>query len=326
MKCCRNIKRVLGALVLSFAGLAHGEGFDESSCAGFRYGPNLSVGFMGNTPFVWGEWLPQAVGKVRYTWLEPLDSLNYREKLEKNPTYLRMEGGLEITPFYGGYSAGLGLRPIKMNPQFEISFMYESYLYFRSNLEMVTADVAGSGRIADSWNADYITDNVWSDDAKFDYVQLFDFALDISFAFPGGSVLGAAVHYILSDVSTDFDGKSYDYKRNIPVFSRDFLIEVDAYGRSPLHKNVALLFKTNYYRTGNLRSGGSVEKESLSYIKALIGPHFSWDDGLQNFSLELGGWRRIDDRFYNGSVAQEFLVQLEYEWYFSFPGFGDLPE
>lgn len=326
MKCRRNILKAFLVSFLFLSAPIMAEGFNESACSGFRYGPNFSVGFAGNAPFVWGEWLPQAFGTLHYTWLEPLDNLNYSQKLEKNPTYLRMDGGLELTPFYGGYSAGLGLRPLKTNPQFELNFTYESYLYFRSNLEMVTADVAGSGRIADSWNADYVTDNVWSDDAEFDYAQLFDVALDVSFAFPRGSLLGITMHYILSDVSTDFDGKSYDYKRNIPVFSRDFLVVLETYGRMPLNENFALLFETNFYKTGYLRSGGTVEKESLSYSKALFGTHFSWADGLRNLTLEVGGWHRIDEKFYNGSLAQEFLIQLEYQGYFSFSRYRDFPE
>jgi hypothetical protein len=134
------------------------------------------------------------------------------------PTYLKMVASVEVSPFYGGYKAGLGLRPFRQS-QLEVDFVYENYLYFRSNLEMVNADVEGGGRIADTWNADYVVDNVWTDDAAdFDYAQLFDLSADLAYFFPQGSVLGINVHYILSDIGTDFDGKSYDYKRNIPFF------------------------------------------------------------------------------------------------------------
>lgn len=316
----------IGAMVLVSAlwtGLspvaALADGFNESAQTGFRYGPNLLWSFTGNTPFVWGEWLPQAYAALRYTWLEPLDMLPYGERLGRSPSYLRMNGALELSPFYCGYSAGIAVRPLKINPSFEVSFKYESYLYLRSNLEMVTSDVEGSGKIAETWNADYIVDNVWSDEAEFDYSQLFDFGLSASFTFAGGSVAGAAIHYTLSDVSTDFDGKSYDFRRNIPVFSRDFLIEVDLFGRLPINQNFALLYESCYYRTGYLRSNNTVEKEALSYAKSMAGIHFSWKEGLQNVSLSVGGWRRIEKSFYDGSLAQQFLIQLEYQGYFSFP-------
>lgn len=315
----RFIRKILAAMAFSLSVCA-AEGFDQSAQIGFRYGPNLSWGIMGNTPFVWGQWLPQLVGDVHYTWLEPLDELNYGETLGKNPTYLKMEAAMEVSPFYGGYLAGLGLRPFKTNPQLEFNFLYESYLYFLSNLEMVTADVVGGGRIAETWNADYITDNVWDDDAAdWDYAQLFDFGVSLEYTFLKGALLGASVHYVLSDISTDFDGKSFDYKRNMPVFSRDFLLELMCYGRLPFTEHVAAIFETAYYRTGYLRTGNTVEKESLGYGRIMAGPHFSWNNGLRSLTLELGGWKRYKSRFYDGSISQEFLVQLEYQGYFSFP-------
>ena len=306
--------------VLCFTGFSVGGGFDQSAFFGFRYGPNLSWGLMGNTPFVWGQWLPQLNGKIDYTWLEPVENLNYGDRLGSMPTYLKMVAALEVSPFYGGYKAGLGLRPFKTNPQFEIDFVYESYLYFKSNLEMVNADVEGGGRIADTWNADYITNNVWSDDAAaYDYAQLFDVSADLSYFFPHGSVLGINAHYIRSDVGTDFDGKSYDYKRNIPVFSRDFIIELASYGCIPFNDNWAIIFETTYFKTGYLRSDNTVKKESLSYGQIMLGPSLSWRDGFRNITMELGVWTRPKKRFYNGSLSQQFLIQLEYKGYFSFP-------
>ena len=300
--------------VASFA-----DGFNEFANYGFRYGPNFSWSIYGNTPFVWGEWLPQAAGMLHYSWLEPLDQLAYGERLERLPTYLRMDAAVEVSPFYAGYLAGIGIRPFKTNPQIEGNVVYESYLYMRSNLEMVTAEVEGEGRIAESWNADYIVDNLYGEDAAFDYMQLIDMSVSFSYSFLGGSILGAKFHYILSDIITDFDGKSYDYRRNIPVFSRDFLLVLDTYGRIPLTRHFAALFESNFYRTGFLREKNTVQKESLGYGKAMLGAHFFWNDGMQNIILEVGGWKRTQKRFYSGSLAQQFLIQLEYQGYLSFP-------
>lgn len=313
------IRKSLPVLLMAVASAAFAN-YNQGAQNGFRYGPNLSWNLMGNTPFVWGQWLPQAVGKVDYTWLEPLSNLNYGDYLGKSPNYLKMQAAVEASPFYGGYLAGLGLRPFRTNPQIEANFVYESYIYYKSNLEMVTADVQGGGRIAESWNADYITDNVWKDDAaNLDYVQLFDMNIALEYFFMGKSVIGTGIHYILSDVSTDFEGKSYDYKHNIPVFSRDFLLQIDTYGRLVFSDNWAGVFESTYYRTGYLRSGNTVQKESLGYAILKAGPQFSWKCGLRSVTLEFGMWKRPKKRFYDGSLSQQFLVQLEYQGYFSFP-------
>ena len=93
-----TLARFLVVLVV-FAAPALASDFNQSAQNGFRYGPNLSWRLMGNTPFVWGQWLPQAEGSLRYTWLEPLDSLNYGDALGVTPTYLKMAASLEVSPF-----------------------------------------------------------------------------------------------------------------------------------------------------------------------------------------------------------------------------------
>ena len=295
-------------------------GVDQSNLVGLRYGPNLSWGGMVNTPLVWGQWVPQMNLGVRYTWLEPLGEMNYGTPLGLASAYLKMDASVEVSPFYGGYRAGLGLRPFKVNPQVEFNFIYESYFYFKSNLEMVNADVKGNGRIAETWNSDYIFDNVGkSDTAEFDYAQLFDMSINLSYTFSRGSIIGVVAHYVLSDISTDFDGKSYDYKLNMPVFSRDFILDFEFFGRAPISENVALLVETSLFRTGFLRNGDVVEKEALSYMMVRLGPHISWKEGLRCVTLEIGFWNRLKDRFYDGSLAQQFIVQLQYQGYFSFP-------
>ena len=316
---CRKIRISLLTLAFAFA-FSMGDGFDQSAQYGFRYGPNLSWGIMGNTPFVWGQWLPQLVADVHYTWLEPIGELNYGERLEKAPTFLRMEGVLEISPFYTGYQAGIGLRPFKTNPQVEVMATYLSFFYLRSNLEMVTSDVIGEGRIAETWNADYIVDNVWGEnDGGFNYAQLFDVAVKIEYFFPKAAIIGVNMHYILSDISTDFKGKSYDYRLNMPVFSRDFVLDFEFFGLAPINDNVAVLVETSYFGTGLLQNGDVVEKESLRYIMLKLGPHLSWKDGLHCVTLELGFWNRLKDSFYDGDLSQQFIVQLQYQGYFSFP-------
>jgi hypothetical protein len=103
------------------------------------------------------------------------------------------------------------------------------------------------------------------------------------------------------------------------VFSRDYIVEIQSFGRIPVSENVAIVYDGLYLKTGLLRSGGSVRKESLSYRKMLLGAHISWRSGLRNFIVKGGMWDRNKKRFYDGSFAQQLLIQLEYKGYFSFP-------
>ena len=56
--------RSFSLCLLCLVGYSLGDGFDQSALFGFRYGPNLSWSLMGNTPFVWGQWLPQLNGNI----------------------------------------------------------------------------------------------------------------------------------------------------------------------------------------------------------------------------------------------------------------------
>jgi len=319
MKVFGRHMRFFAVLMFAAFSVSHALGFNASSIHGFRYGPNLSWSVMGNTPIVWGQWLPQLEGALHYTWLEPIEPLNYGEPMGKSPTFLRMEGAVELSPFYAGYEAGLGLRPFKTNPQVEVGTLYRSFFYLMSNQEMVAVDADGGGKIAETWNADYIVDNIWGDDNDLDYAQLFDMYVKIEYFLPKSSFVGFNMHYILSDISTDFDGKSYDYKINMPVFSRDFILDFELYGMIAFSKNVYAVFESSFYCTGTLRSGNTVEKEALNYMMTKVGPHFVWSEGRHNLTFEVGFWKRLKERFYDGNIAQEFLVQLRYEGYFSFP-------
>ena len=58
----------------------------------------------------------------------------------------------------------------------------------------------------------------------------------------------------------------------------------------------------------------------------LLGTHISWKEGLRSFIVKAGLWSRDKKRFYNGSFAQQLLVQLEYKGYFSFPFHGNFPK
>ena len=317
-----NLKKKISVLLLLLCtawNTSWSSTYDQNGLLGLKYGPNLSWTFAGNTPFVWGSWLPQATGELSFNWIEPLSNLPYGQSLDRGASFLRFNADVEVSPFYGGFSMGLGIRPLQINPQAEFRFIYENYTYFGSNVEMTLVDSSGTGNIADTWNADYVTNSLY-DDSRVDYMQNFTFCFDLDYSFGLGGLLGLGLHYTLVDISTEYEGKSYDYSRNIPVFSRDFIFELILYGFFPINENWALSFYLNQYNTGYLRSStGTYLKESLSYTKIMLGPSFSWNKGNDRITLMPGYWVRGKKRHYNGSEAEQFLIHLQYQGYFDFP-------
>lgn len=300
--------------------------FEMNGLYGLKYGPNLSLTVSGNVPVVWGQWLFQNFNTVSFNWIEPLRKLPYGHALEPSAAFLRFSADLEATPFYGGFRVGIGGRPFETNPQIEARFVYENYTYFNSNVEMTLASSGKNGNIADSWNSDWITRKVYSDDAAVDFMQNFAFLFDLEYGFGNGGILGVGMHYTLVDISTSYEGKSYDFRRNVPVFSRDFIIDLIAYAFIPVSSHWALSGYLNQYNTGNSKSSNdSYLKEPLSYTIALVGPSLVWDGNLNRFTLLGGYWKREKKRFYKGRRSQQFLVHLQYHRNFGF-GIRPVPE
>ncbi|MCK9181881.1 MAG: hypothetical protein M0P13_03240 [Fibrobacteraceae bacterium] len=302
-----------------FFGMSSAASYNQNGLYGLKYGPNLAWSLAGNTPFVWGQWLPQATGNLSFDWIEPLNGLPYGNDLDSRASFLRFNTELVLSPFYGGFRMGLGIRPFQANPQIETRFVYENYTYFNSNVEMTLSSNKENGNIADSWTADWITNRLYSN-SSVDYMQNFAFWLDLDYSFGNGGLLGGGFHYTLVDVNTSYEGKSYDYTRNIPVFSRDFILDFILYGCFPVHPNWALSFYLLSYNTGYSRSSaGTYLKEPLSYALMLLGPSFTWDKKLSRATLMVGFWEREKKRYYKGRLSQQFLIHLQYQRNFDFP-------
>ncbi len=296
--------------------------YDQNGLFGMEYGPNLSWTTFGNTPFVFGQWLPQGVSSVRLNWLEPLDELNYHDKLNGKSTFLRMTAALDVSPFYENLTFGLGIRPFPINPGIELQVAYKNLVYFNSNVEMSITSVKENDAeysTAKMWKSSYVLEHLWDNDIlPFNYMQTFVFSGLIEYLIGADFLIGAYVGFELIDIETPFDGKSYDYQRNMPVFSRDYILELSVYTHIPIHKNLAIIAELDANRSGRSKKNNVVKKESLAFMKGLAGVVYSLKEGEHRLTLAPGFFVRSEDRFYNGSVAQQFLIQFEYQWNFGF--------
>lgn len=296
--------------------------YDQHGVLGFDYGPNVSWTVSGNTPISFGQWLPQLTGSFDFHWIEPLgDHLPYGDPIDFREAFLRFQASVDISPFYGGFMVGLGIRPFKTNPQIDVRFLYESSVYFNSNIEMAMTDSIEGTSIANTWNADYVLDHVWREDfSRVDFSQSFNVWLDLDYAFKCGSILGLGSHFTLTDIQTKHDNKSYDYERNIPVFSRDYIFEMIYYHHIQVTPIWSSVLYINAFQTGFLRNNeGTLLKEALNYIKIMAGVNYQTKDKLHSFTLTPGFWFRPKKNVYNGNLLQQFLIHLQYQGHFSFP-------
>lgn len=311
----KHLLRFVAVFTLLLAALASALPFDRAGLFGMRYGPNFSWTTMGNSPIIFGEWLPQASTSLDLNWLEPLsDNLSYGTPLDLDAAFLRMLASVEISPFYETFSLGLGIRPFHMNPQVELQFTYENLLYFNTNVEMALTNNETEEKIAKTWNADYVLDNLYDGSRwVFDYMQTFSIGANIDYISASGWLIGLHFNYVLIDIRTNYDGKSYDFRRNMPVFSRDFILELSCYEHISFTPNWSAFGQVDFYRSGLSKKGSSITKEPLSYLKVFLGPEFSFNEGRDRLTISPGYFFRTQKKHYDGSIAEQWIVQIQYQ-------------
>lgn len=298
--------------------------YDKAGLQGLYFGPNLSWTTMGNSGILWGQWFPQLTTAADFNWVEPLgDALPYGEKLDPKSNFLRFQAGLELSPFYENVSIGLGISPFPIRSQISFRFLYDHLVYFGSNIEMAMVSSSNDGKngsIAENWKTKYILDNIYGeDDSSIDFSQTFTIGLDVDYLSLSGMMVGVHFNFILVDISTDFDGKSYDYQRNMPIFSRDYLLELSAYGIFPLFSCFNLVYEFDFLKSGLLKKGNTIKKESLSYGKLLVGGEFGWGQSKKHrLTITPGFFARGKERFYDGSIGEQFIIQVQYRRQFGF--------
>ena len=313
------IPSVIFCVILFCSGKSFSFKQEQDGFWNMKYGPNLSFSALGNTPIISDQWMPQTNASVHYNWIEPLgDDLPYGNLLDSRAAFFRMETAFEISPFYENLTLGFGVRPFHVNPQFEFRFSYDNLVYFNSNVEMALINPA------EEWNSSYILDHLWeSDAADINYMQTFTFGTSLDYLFGSGMLLGINFNFVLVDIETSYDAKSYDYRRNIPLFSRDYILDFSIYGISPINKNFSLWERVDFYKTGKSKKQEDVVKESLGYFKILFGGALNFNDNKTQIAVLPGLFVRTKRRFYNGNIAEQFLVQLQYVHRFDFFHFDE---
>lgn len=298
-------------------GIQRGWSFGNTLAPPEQYGPNLGFRLLGDTPLGWGAWVPTGQARLDFNWYEPLASSSYGTALGDGARYLRLQGAVALSPYYAELQTALGVAPVATNPRFDIRLVYRNLVYLGSNVEMAMADRAEEKEISKTWSADYIYDQFY-DESSFAQIQSFGFWIDVEYVLAALRLQGST-RYTLLDVRTDYDGKSYDYSRNLPVFSRDFVLEGEMNAALTLGDHLNLLGDLYYCSTGALRdAGGEYSKVPLSYWQALLGPQWIWNRSHSFLSSQAGFRQRLQDDSFAGSWNEHLLVKIEYATYWDF--------
>jgi len=286
-------------------------------------GPNIEYGVSGAAApaDVRGAFVPQANANFGFSWIEPLGTDFYGVWRPNKTNYMRFFAGAELSPFYGAMRVGLGFAPLP--PPFavlELRFVYSNENLFWSDVEMPMKPNEQPS-VKDTWNAGYIFDRFY-DRSSYALIQSFDVQLggrydSHKFNFSG------LFHFILIDITSDYEEKSFDHMRGIPLYARDYIVTEELFAAYNFGKNfswsVEYLAMYSGRRFQFYSPFQSYEKEPLDYHIISTGPLWRFDDVSSYLSVDLGFFTRSNNsKIFNDPIKERILLSVQYKRFWDF--------
>jgi hypothetical protein len=273
-----------------------------------RYGPNLGHAAFLELPLGSAAHTFKEGYRFSFTWLEPLGINEYYSEARDTEKFFRFQSDVELSHSYGMFSADFGLR---LFPFLSCSMTFRHNQYFLSNVEMGLGDKTEVS-ILDSWRGDYIEEHKY-DRMEPDFIQYFDLNLYLDFK---NSLFSSHTRgtYSLVDVTTNQNGKSYDYLYQMPVFERDYLQYLVSDLSIPVGKSdFDINLEGEYLRTGFFIK--DQDKQPLEEMRFRIGAglHPQGRDLRHSLLFDIGLVYR-DDAFFEGDLADQMLFRITWEF------------
>jgi hypothetical protein len=302
-------------------------------CVSFAYnvaspsvlGPNIEYGVQGTAAPAGfkGAFVPQANMNFDFNWIEFLGTEGYGDWKSNETNYLRFMAGAELSPFYGTLRMGLGVAPLP--PPFailELRFVYSNENLFWSDVEMpLKREEPPLPQVEDTWNAGYMFDKFYGS-SKYSQIQSYDMQL-------GGRYTSRVFelfflfHFALIDITSNYDNKSFDYMRGIPLYSRDYVVAEEFSAIYNMGRNFSWGADYSVMFSGRQFTFYSpfklYDKEPLSYTKVSSGPLWRFSDGRSYISLGAGFFtRKGKDNTFSDSINERILLSIQYKYFWDF--------
>jgi len=287
-------------------------------CVSFAYnaasppvlGPNIEYGASGAAAPAGfrGAFVPQASTNIDFNWLEFLGTDGYGVWRPNKTNYIRFTAGAELSPFYGTLRMGLGLAPLP--PPFailELSFLYSNENLFWSDVGMPMDTL-----MKDAWNARSMFSQ-FHENSSYGQIQSYDMQLSGRYTSKSYELF-FMLHFALIDIASDYDGKSFDYMRGIPLYSRDYIIAGECSGIYNIGNNLSWDLDFLVMLS---------EKNPLSYSKLSSGPLWRFSGGKSYISFKPGFFTRGSgkDNIFSDSIKERIIFSIQYKYFWNF-GFG----
>jgi len=300
-------------------------------CVSFAYngaftpvlGPNIEFGVSGAAAPAGfrGAFVPQANTNVDFNWIELLGADAYGVWKPNKTNYLRFMAGAELSPFYGTLRMGLGFAPLP--PPFailELRLVYSNENLLWSDVEMPMKP-REQPLVEDIWKAKYMFNQFYGN-SEYSQIQSYDMQL-------GGSYTSRSLelfflfHFALIDVTSDYEKKSFDYMRGIPLYSRDYVVAEEFSAVYNIGSNFSWTLDFSVMFSGRQFKFYSpfeaYDKEPLSYTILSSGPLWRFSDGRSYISLNSGFFTRSGkDNVFSDPIKERIILCVQYKYFWDF--------
>jgi len=298
-------------------------GFANNAASPSVLGPNIEYGaFVAAAPVGFkGAFVPQASANFDFNWLEFLGADGYGVWKPNKTNYLRFMAGAELSPFYGTLRMGLGYAPLP--PPFailELRFVYSNENLFWSDVEMPMKP-GEQPLVEDKWNGKYMFTKYYRD-SKYAQIQSFDLQLGGRYS-SRNLELFFLFHFALIDINSDYEKKSFDYMRGIPLYSRDYVVAEEFSAVYDIGSNFSWTLDFSVMFSGRQFKFYSpfkaYDKEPLYYSVLSTGPLWRFSDGRSYISLSTGFFTRSGkDNVFSDPIKERIILSVQYKYFWDF--------
>jgi len=289
------------------------------------FGPNIEYGVQGAAAPAGfrGAFVPQANTNLDFSWIELLGADSYGGWKSNKTNYMRFMAGAELSPFYGTLRMGLGFAPFP--PPFailELRFVYSNENLFWSDVEMPLKPWDQDlPPVQEAWNAKYMFAQFYGD-SKYSQIQSYDMQL-------GGRYTSRVFelfflfHFALIDITSDYENKSFDYMRGIPLYSRDYVVAEEFSAIYNISRNFSWGVDYSVLFSGRQFTFYSpfkdYDKEPLYYIKLSSGPLWRFEGGRSYISFNPGFFTRSGKgNDFSDPINEKILLSIQYKYFWDF--------
>jgi hypothetical protein len=286
-------------------------------------GPNIEYGMRGAAAPAGfrGAFVPQVNTNVDFNWIEFLGADGYGVWKPNKTNYLRFMAGAELSPFYGTLRMGLGFAPFP--PPFailELGFVYSNENLFWSDVEMPLKPY-DDPPVKDAWNADYMFHHLYGN-SKYSQIQSYDVQLRGIYTSQSLEML-FLFHFTFIDIASDYEKKSFDYMRGIPLYSRDYVVAEEFSAVYNIGSNLSWSLDFSVMFSGRQFKFYSpfkaYDKEPLSYSVLSSGPLWRFDGGRSYISLSPGFFMRGGkENIFSDSIKERIILSVQYKYFWDF--------